>query len=83
LTKHPAFGEHIRKVHFTHETTLTKDIAMKNKLFSIALLSMFPLYATAGLVDEINKSTGSNIGTKAAELGKEKARAAGNKQIAA
>lgn len=56
---------------------------MKIKLVSVVLLTVCPLLSHAGLVDDINKSTGSNLGTKAAELGKEKARAAGNKQIAA
>lgn len=56
---------------------------MKRKLLSVMLFSIVPGLAYAGLVDDINKSTGSDLGTKAAIIGKEKAKATGNKQIAA
>lgn len=55
---------------------------MKLKLLAILLLSITPALAQAGLMDDLNKS-GSDLGAKVAETTREKAKAEGNKKIAA
>lgn len=55
---------------------------MKQKLFSILLLSIFPALALAGLMDDLNKSAGGDLGAKIADQAKDKAKAEGNKKIA-
>lgn len=56
---------------------------MKLKMLPILLLALAPALAYAGLADELNKATGSDLGTKVAEKGKEKAKAKGNERVAA
>jgi len=56
---------------------------MKHRLLSVLLLSLIPALAQAGLMDEINKSADGDIGTKVSDQAKEKAKAEGNKKIAA
>jgi len=55
---------------------------MKNKLMSVLLLTLAPVVAHAGLMDDINKSAGGDLGSKVADQAKEKAKAEGNKKIA-
>lgn len=56
---------------------------MKQKLLPILLLSLAPALAYAGLADDLNKATGSDLGSKVADKTKEKAKAKGNEKIAA
>lgn len=56
---------------------------MKQRMLPVFLLSLAPVLAYAGLVDDLNKSTGSDLGSKVAEKGKEKAKAKGNEKVAA
>jgi outer membrane protein OmpA-like peptidoglycan-associated protein len=55
---------------------------MKQKLLPILLLSLSPVFAHAGLMDDLNKSAGGDLGGKVSEQAKEKAKAEGNKKIA-
>lgn len=55
---------------------------MKNKLLAIMLFAFAPAFAQAGLMDDINKSAGGDLGGKVAEQAKTKAKAEGNKKIA-
>lgn len=56
---------------------------MKAKLLTILMLSAIPMLAYAGLMDDLNKASGSNLGAKVAEQAKSKVAAEGNKQVAA
>lgn len=56
---------------------------MNAKLISILVLALAPTLAHAGLADDLNKATGSNLGSKLEGQAKAKAAAEGNKQIAA
>lgn len=56
---------------------------MKSKLIAVLMLSLAPMLAQAGLVDDLNKATNSNLGNKLEEQAKSKAKEAGNKQLAA
>ncbi len=56
---------------------------MKRIILPTLILSLMPAMATAGLVDEINKSTGSDLGSKLESKGKDAAAAKGNEKIAA
>jgi outer membrane protein OmpA-like peptidoglycan-associated protein len=56
---------------------------MKHKLLSVLLLSLIPALSHAGLMDDLNKSAGGDIGSKVSEHAKEKAKSEGNKKIAA
>jgi outer membrane protein OmpA-like peptidoglycan-associated protein len=55
---------------------------MKMKLLSALLLSVVSSMAYAGLADDLNKATGSDLGTKVSGQAREKASATGNKKIA-
>ena len=55
---------------------------MNQKLFAVLLLSLASSIAYAGLMDDINKSAGGDLGSKVAEQAKEKAKSEGNKKIA-
>jgi len=56
---------------------------MKQRILPILLLSLAPALACAGLVDDLNKSTGTGLGSKVEQKGREKAKAKGNEQVAA
>lgn len=55
---------------------------MKQKILSILLLTLAPIFAHAGLMDDLNKS-GGDLGAQVAEKAKAKAASEGNKKIAA
>lgn len=55
---------------------------MKKNIFAILLLSITPTLALAGLMDDLNKSGGGDLGAKMADKAKEKAASEGNKKIA-
>ena len=55
---------------------------MKHKLLSVLALSVLPVFAYAGLMDDLNKSAGGDLGAKIADQAKEKVKAEGNKKIA-
>lgn len=55
---------------------------MKKTLISV-LLSIAAGVAHAGLMDDLNKSTGGSLETKVADQAREKARAEGNRKLAA
>lgn len=46
------------------------------------LFSLVPVWAHAGLMDDLNKSAGGNLGAKVTEQAKQKAKSEGNKKIA-
>jgi|GEM_PF-5966182 len=52
------------------------------RFFLVLLLAIFPAFAYAGMLDEINKAGGGDLAAKAAEKTKEAAKAEGNKKIA-
>ncbi|MEQ1913861.1 MAG: OmpA family protein [Sideroxydans sp.] len=54
---------------------------MKIKLISVLLLSALSVSAQAGLMDDMNKATGSNLASQVADQAKTKAKAAGNQQV--
>lgn len=56
---------------------------MKQRMLLVLLLSLAPALAYAGLLDGINKSGGSDLGSKLEEKGREKAKAKGNEKVAA
>jgi len=56
---------------------------MKVKLIVLLMLFLTPMLAHAGLADDLNKATGSNLGHKVEAQAKSSAKAAGNKQLAA
>ena len=51
-------------------------------MLPVLLLSLFPAIASAGLMDNLNKSTGTDLGTKLEAQAKDKAAAKGNEKIA-
>lgn len=56
---------------------------MKQQMLPVLLLTLIPALASAGLVDDLNKSAGSNLGSKLETQAKDKAAAKGNEKIAA
>jgi outer membrane protein OmpA-like peptidoglycan-associated protein len=54
---------------------------MKIKFLAILLL-LSPAFAFAGMMDDLNKAAGGDIGSKIADQAKDKAKAEGNKKIA-
>ena len=56
---------------------------MKQIIFSVLLLTLAVFQAQASLMDDLNKSAGGDLGAKVADQAKEKAKAEGNKKIAA
>ena len=55
----------------------------QNRLLAVLLLSIAPALAHAGLMDDLNKSGGGDLGAKVTEKAKAKAAAEGNKKVAA
>lgn len=55
---------------------------MKLKFLPIFLLSLTPALAFSGMMDDINKAAGGDVGSKIADSAKDKAKAEGNKKIA-
>lgn len=55
---------------------------MKKNLLAVLLLSITPALAHAGLMDDLNKSGGGDLGAKVADQAKAKAAAEGNKKVA-
>jgi outer membrane protein OmpA-like peptidoglycan-associated protein len=56
---------------------------MKRKILAVCILSVASSCAFAGLMDDLNKSGGGDLGAKVADQAREKARAKGNEQVAA
>lgn len=55
---------------------------MKRKILIMLLLSIAPALAQAGLMDDLNKSGGGDLGAQLTEKAKAKAASEGNKKIA-
>ncbi len=56
---------------------------MKQRILPVLLLSLISALANAGMLDDLNKSKGGDLGAQLQTKGKEKAAAAGNEKIAA
>lgn len=56
---------------------------MKLRFLTILFLSLTPVLALAGLVDDLNKAGSGDVGSKIADKAKDSAKAEGNKKIAA
>lgn len=55
---------------------------MTLKLLSVLLLSLSPALAFTGMMDDLNKAAGGDVGAKIADKAKDNAKAEGNKKIA-
>lgn len=55
---------------------------MKLKFLPILLLSLTPALAFSGMMDDINKAAGGDVGSKISDSAKDKAKTEGNKKIA-